>query len=130
MRGLLGTSVFIASECGRVLDTAALPDEGLISVLTSAELQVGVLAAQDTATRARRLSTLGSIAHLEPLPIDQAVAARRGRASGGARPGGQKLKVNALWFAATAAANDLPVVTRDAGFEAIEGLGGPRVIRV
>ena len=51
--GLLDTSVLIASESGRPLDTNALPDEVFISVVTIAELQAGVLAAADTVTRAR-----------------------------------------------------------------------------
>lgn len=49
-RGLLDTSVLIATEEGRPLDTDALPDEVFISVVTIAELQAGVLAAADTAT--------------------------------------------------------------------------------
>jgi len=35
-----------------------------------------------------------------------------------------------VWIAAIAAANDLPVVTQDDDFDAIEAVGGPRVIRV
>jgi hypothetical protein len=38
-RGLLDTSVLIATETGRPLDTDALPDELFISVVTIAELQ-------------------------------------------------------------------------------------------
>ena len=48
-RGLLDTSVLIATETGRPLDIDALPDEVFISVVTIAELQAGVLAAADTA---------------------------------------------------------------------------------
>lgn len=129
-KGLLDTSVFIASESGRGLDASALPDEGFVSVVTSAELQVGVLAANDTSTRARRLSTLGSIAHLEPLPIDREVAAHWAELRVALAQAGRKMNVNDLWIAATAVANDLAVVTQDSDFEAIEGLGGPRVIRV
>ena len=69
-RGLLDTSVLIATETGRPLDTNALPDEVFISVVTIAELQAGVLEASDTATRARRLAALDSVAGLEALPID------------------------------------------------------------
>jgi predicted nucleic acid-binding protein len=74
--GLLDTSVFIAAESGRTLNFAALPDEMFVSVVTSTELHVGVLAATDTQTQARRLATLNSIAHLELLPVDREAAAR------------------------------------------------------
>ncbi|MEP7036060.1 MAG: PIN domain-containing protein, partial [Actinomycetota bacterium] len=73
-RGLLDTSVLIATETGRPVDSSVLPDEVFISVVTIAELQAGVLAATDTATRARRLATLDSVAGLEALPIDVAAA--------------------------------------------------------
>lgn len=41
--GLLDTSVFIASETGRVLRTDDLPAESSVCVVTVAELQAGVL---------------------------------------------------------------------------------------
>ena len=40
------------------------------------------------------------------------------------------MNVNDLWIAAVAAANDLPVVTQDSDFDALEAIGGPTVIRV
>lgn len=57
-RGVLDTSVFIAGESGRRLDEDRLPDESAVSVVTLAELQAGVLAARDTATRAVRMGPL------------------------------------------------------------------------
>jgi len=57
-RGVLDTSVFIASESGRPLKEDLLPEEAAVSVVTLAELQAGVLAARDTQTRARRMATL------------------------------------------------------------------------
>lgn len=128
--GLLDTSVFIATETGRGLDTAALPDELLVSVITSAELQVGVLAAADIQTQARRLATLNSIAHLELLAVDKEAAARWAELRVRLARAGRKMNVNDLWIAAIAAANDLPVITQDADFEAIADLGGPPVVRV
>ena len=65
--GLLDTSVWIAGEVGRLLDTAALPDEAYVCVVTLAELQAGVLAAPDTRTRVARLATVERLAGLEPL---------------------------------------------------------------
>ena len=128
--GLLDTSVLIASETGRSVDTASLPDQAYVSVITSAELHVGVLAAGDTQTRARRLATLNSIAHLELLPIDAEAAARWAELRVRLAQAGRKMNVNDLWIAAVAKANALPVVTQDADFDVIQDLGGPAVIRV
>ena len=50
MKGLLDTAVFVAREAGRSLDS--LPDEAAISVITLAELHLGVLRAKDGPTRA------------------------------------------------------------------------------
>lgn len=76
-RGLLDTSVLIAAEDRRPLDVESLPDEAAVSTVTIGELHVGVLAAKDVDTRARRLATLDLVADVETLPIDEP---RRGRA--------------------------------------------------
>lgn len=129
-RGLLDTSVFIANESGRELNEASLPDEGAISPITVAELHVGVLAATDVDTRARRLATLDAVADVETLPIDNAVAAAwallRIHLAGSKR----RLNVNDLWIAATALAHDLPVVTQDEDFDPIKDVSGLEIIRV
>jgi predicted nucleic acid-binding protein len=129
-RGLLDTSVLIASETGRLLDTSALPDEIFISVVTIAELQAGVLAAADTATRARRLATLDSVAELEALPIDVVAAGHWATLRVRLAEEGRRINVNDLWIAAVAAANDLPIVTQDADYDSLATVGGPQVIRV
>ncbi len=129
-RGLLDTSVFIASESGRALDTEQLPYESLVSVVTLGELHAGVLAARDTATRARRLATLETVAGVEVLPVDAAAARQWGRLRARLAETGRRVNVNDLWIAAIAAANDLPVVTQAADFDALEEVGGPTVIRI
>jgi len=129
-RGLLDTSVLIASETGRLLDTNALPDEIFISVVTIAELQAGVLAAADTPTRARRLATLDSVAGLEALPIDVVAAGHWATLRVRLAEEGRRINVNDLWIAAVAAANDLPIVTQDADYDSLATVGGPQVIRV
>ena len=129
-RGLLDTSVLIATETGRPLDTNALPDEVFISVVTIAELQAGVLAAADTATRARRLATLDSVAGLEALPIDIVAARHWATLRVRLAEQGRRINVNDLWIAAVAAANDLPVVTQDSDYDPLESVGGPQVIRI
>ena len=129
-RGLLDTSVLIATEHGRPLDTGALPDEVFICVVTIAELQAGVLAPADTATRARRLATLDSVAGLAALPIDIVAAGHLATLRVRLAEEGRRINVNDLWIAAVAAANDLPIVTQDSHYDPLESVGGPRVIRI
>jgi len=129
-RGLLDTSVFIAGESGWTLDESLLPHEGAISPVTVAELHVGVLAAKDVNIRARRLKTLETIADVEILPIDNAVAGAWALLRIHLAEAGRRLNVNDLWIAATALAHELPVVTQDDDFEPIVGLGGPALIQV
>jgi predicted nucleic acid-binding protein len=129
-RGVLDTSVFIASENGRELDEAALPNESAISVVTVAELQAGVLAAADVDTRAIRLSTLDAIADIEALPVDHSAAVMWARMRVHLHEAGRRVNVNDLWIAATAASRGLPVVTQDADFDVLDGIAGLRVLRV
>jgi predicted nucleic acid-binding protein len=129
-RGLLDTSVFIAAESGRPLDVGRLPEQGLISPVTIAELQAGVLVSSDVDTRARRLATLEATADIELLPIDADVAAQWARLRVHLVEIGRRVTVNDLWIAATAAAHGLPVVTQDGDFAALEGAAGVTVVRV
>jgi predicted nucleic acid-binding protein len=128
--GLLDTSVFIARETGRRLDSDALPEQTAVSVVTIGELHAGVLAAPDTATRARRLSTLGYASAVEALPITAEAARRWAELRVRLAEQGRRAKVNDLWIAAVAKANRMDVVTQDDDFDAIEAAGGPSVIRV
>ena len=129
-RGLLDTSVFIASESARPLAVERLPHEVAVSAVTIAELHVGVLAARDVDTRARRLATLETTADLELLRVDEQVAAAWARLRVHLAEAGRRLNVNDLWIAATALANDLPVVTQDDDFGPVEGVAGLVVVRV
>ena len=72
--GVLDTSVFIATESGRQLDEALFPDEVATTVVTLAELHVGVLAATASDIRAQRLATLETVADIEMLPADEEAA--------------------------------------------------------
>jgi predicted nucleic acid-binding protein len=129
-RGLLDTSVLIALESGRGLDSSSLPDELLVSVVTIGELHAGIHAAHDTNTRATRMATLDSVASLEPLPVDERAAREWGRLRYRLHETGRRVNVNDLWIAAIAVANDLPIVTQDADYDVLVGLGGPAVVRV
>lgn len=129
-RDLLDTSDLIAAGTGRQLDTSAMPDEVFICVLTIAELQAGVLAAPDTASRARRLATLDSVAGLAALPIDVAAAGHWATLRVRLAEEGRRINVNDLWIAAVAAANEMPILTQDSNYDALESIGGPQVIRI
>jgi predicted nucleic acid-binding protein len=128
-RGLLDTSVFIAQE-GRGLDTAAIPDEVAVSVVTYAELRAGVLAATDLDVRSRRLSTLQTVADLEPLPIDTAVADEWARLRLLLAGAGRRINVNDTWIAATALAHGVPVVSQDRDYGALSDISDLQVIAV
>jgi predicted nucleic acid-binding protein len=128
--GLLDTSVLIARESGRRLDVRSLPEQTAVSVVTLGELHVGVLAAADTATRARRLSTLEAAAAVDALPITVEAARHWAELRVRLAELGRRAKVNDLWIAAVAKANGMDVVTQDDDFDAIEEAGGPSVVRV
>ncbi len=127
---LLDTSVLIARETRRPLDTAAVPEQSTVSVVTLAELQAGVLAAPDTATRARRLATLDAVSAVAALPVTAEAARHWAMLRVRLAENGQRAKVDDLWIAAVASANGMDVVCQDADFDAIESVVGPTVIRV
>ena len=127
---VLDTSVLIARESGRRVEVDSLPEQTTICVVTIGELHAGVLAAADTATRARRLSTLGAASVVEALPVTAEAARRWAEVRVRLAELGRRAKVNDLWIAAVALANDMDIVTQDDDFDVIELAGGPTVIRV
>jgi predicted nucleic acid-binding protein len=129
-RGLLDTTVFIATESGRPINTELLPDESAVSVITIAELHAGVLAAPDTAVRAQRLATLESVADINALPVDEYAARIWAQLRVHLAETGRRVRINDLWIAAVAAANQLPVVTQDDHFDPVAGVAGLTVIKV
>ena len=126
-RGLADTSVFIARESGRPLDVEALPEELAVSIITIGELRAGVLAAGTLDLRDRRLATLTAALELDPVPVDEAVAAEWARLRVLLRDTGQRMPVNDSWIAATALALAVPVVTQDDDFPDLEDLDVTRV---
>jgi len=129
-RGLLDTSVFIATESGRTVSADALPAESAVSVVTVAELQAGILAAATTTARTRRLATLGVVADIEVLNIDEVVALEWARIRAGLAEAGRRLNVNDTWIAATALAHGLAVITQDDDFEQLTELTGLVVVHL
>lgn len=97
---------------------------------TVAELEAGVLAAPDTASRQRRLATLQTATSLQPLTITAAVASSWAGVARPARAGGPVRARNDLWIAAVAAAHQLAVVTQDDDFDPLAELGLLEVVKV
>lgn len=126
-RGLADTSVFIAREDGRAMNSEALPDELAVSIITIGELRAGVLVAETVEARDRRLGTLTAALQLEPVPIDESVTAEWARLRVLLRDSNQRMPVNDSWIAATAMALEVPIVTQDDDFPVVEGLSVTRV---
>jgi predicted nucleic acid-binding protein len=122
-KGLLDTSVVIDHD---VIDTALLPDESAISAITLAELAAGPHATQDADERARRQDRLQwASSTWEPLPFDAEAARAYGRLFAAARAAGQtsRARLADLLIASTAAANSLPLYTRNpADFDALKSI--------
>ena len=126
MRGLLDTSVFVAAEAGRTLES--LPDESAISVITLAELHLGVLLAKDGLIRARRLRTVSRVEReFDAIPIDSEVARTFASIVADARVGGRRPRIMDVWIAATGVRHGLVVFTQDADFAVIPQVQVQRV---
>jgi predicted nucleic acid-binding protein len=120
--------VFIADEQGRQLMAERLPDEAAVSVVTLAELELGVHMAGSENVRARRLRTLGSVrATYAALPVDDEVASAFAELVAAARRAGRRPRIQDAWIAATACAHKVAVYSQDADFD---GLPGVDVVRV
>jgi predicted nucleic acid-binding protein len=118
VRGLLDTSIFIADEQGRALAVDELPDESAVSVVTLAELELGVHLATTAEIRGRRLRTLQAVqSTYAALPIDEAVASAFAEIVAVARRAGRRPRVQDAWIAATARAHAVSVYSQDADFE-------------
>jgi predicted nucleic acid-binding protein len=114
VKGVLDTSVFIAGEQGRDLSADLLPDQAAISVVTVAELELGVHLAGSEDIRARRLRTLQAAqATYVALPVDEAVASAFAELVAAARRAGKRPKIQDTWIAATARVNEVAVYTQD-----------------
>jgi predicted nucleic acid-binding protein len=129
--GLLDSSVFIARESGRTI--AKLPQRVALSVLTIGELQLGVLNADDFATRSRRADTLALARAADPIPISEAVMVAWAKLVADCRAAGihRTVKLTDALIAATAIEHGLPVVTQDDDFDQIaHACPALRVIKV
>lgn len=122
-RGLLDASVVIDHD---ILGPALLPEESAISAVTLAELAAGPHATGDDEERARRQDRLQWAATTwDALPFDSEAARAYGRIFSATRSAGRssRARIADLLIASTAAANGLPLYTRNpsdfASFETI-----------
>lgn len=129
-RAVVDTSVLIAVESGRVIEESGLPEDPVVSVVTLAELQAGVLAASDVGTRARRMTTLDRLSTIEVLDVTEDAAREWARLRVHLAEQGLRVNVNDLWIAASAVAHGLPIVTQDDDFDSLDGVRGLVVVRV
>jgi len=112
-RGVLDTSVVIDHD---KIDVAQLPEEFAITAVTLAELAAGPHATENRDERARRQDRLQWAATTwDPLPFDAESARMYGRMFAAARSVGQssRTRLADLLIASTAAANELPLYTRN-----------------
>lgn len=108
----------------------ALAETSAISVVTRAELRVGIFAAEDIETRDRRLMTFELANRIVTLPVDEKVSRAWSQMRAYAQASGKKVEINDMWIAATAAAHEIPVLTQDRDFDALSGVAGLTVIPV
>jgi predicted nucleic acid-binding protein len=122
-QALLDTSFVIAVARGEEVELDDAPVEAAISAVTLCGLHQGVLIADDE-QRAGRLATLAyAERRFVVLPVDSRVAPHYGRLLADARRrSGRKLATADALIAATAAAYDLPLITRDRDFESLNGV--------
>jgi predicted nucleic acid-binding protein len=119
-------SIFIAQETGRELEH--LPEKIAVSVITVAELELGVLRATDPDARARRLSTLSQVQSTYPLlPIGPEVASCFARTAAAERSHGRRLRRHDTWIAATAMKHGAAVLTQDSDFSKFKDVAVVRV---
>jgi hypothetical protein len=122
MRALLDTSFFVATESGRPLGSMDEVTETEVSVVTLAELTIGVLLAND-ADRPARVATLSAIESTwDTLPVDAEVARQFARIVAALRAAGRRVPVLDTLVAATAVVEQIPVVTQDHDYDAIPGV--------
>ncbi|HEV2954401.1 MAG TPA: PIN domain-containing protein [Candidatus Dormibacteraeota bacterium] len=127
MPAILDTSVFVAIEQGRPL-SCQLPEKVAVSVVTLAELELGVLMAKDGPTRATRLATLTRVREeTSGLPADGRVASAYARLAAAELQAGRRPRVHDTWIAATALVHGAEVWTQDEDFTSF---GSIRVVHL
>jgi hypothetical protein len=126
-RAIADTSLFIARGTGRPLAPHG-DREIAVSIVTIAELEMGVLAAAEPGVCSARLQTLRDVEQLTALPVDRDVASAFARLVVEMRAAGhRRLGVQDAWIAATAIAHDADLLTQNDDFDTVPSL---RVIKL
>ncbi|GAA4235773.1 hypothetical protein FHR32_008529 [Streptosporangium album] len=122
-QGLLDTNILILRAD---IDPDELPDEMMISAITTAELSVGVLVATGPQELAQRMKILQGVeAEFDPLPFDESAAREYGQLWVSVIAAGRKPRPRTadLMIACVAMANRLPLYTcNPADFKGLDHL--------
>jgi predicted nucleic acid-binding protein len=122
-RALLDTSFVIALARGEDLQLDDPPEEAAISAVTLCGLHHGVLIATDKQRPGRLATLILAERRFDALPVDTHIAPHYGRLVADARRNhNKKLATADALIAATAAAYQLPLITRDHDFANIDDI--------
>jgi predicted nucleic acid-binding protein len=122
-RALLDTSFVISLARGETPVLEAPPEEAAISAVTLCGLHHGVLIATDKQRPGRLATLIFAERRFDALPVDAHIAPHYGRLLADARRSrNKKLATAYALIAATAAAYQLPLITRDHDFADIDGI--------
>jgi predicted nucleic acid-binding protein len=115
---LLDASVFIAVETGRPLQRRP-EGEARVSVVTLAELRLGVLRAEGR-VRELREATLAAARRFVPMPVDEHVADELAALLARLWASQRHAKAFNCFVAATALAHDLTIIAQGADFQELQ----------
>lgn len=122
-RALLDTSFVISLARGENIALEDPPDEAAISAVTLCGLHHGVLTASDEQRPGRLATLIFAERRFDALPVDTHVTSHYGRLLASARRSRRmKLATTDALIAATAAAYQLPLITRDHDFADLDGV--------
>jgi len=122
-RALLDTSFVISIARGEDLALEDPPEEAAISAVTLCGLHHGVLVATDEQRPGRLATLIFAERRFAALPVDTRIAPHYGRLLADARRRrGKKLQTADTLIAATAAAHELPLITRDRDFANLDSI--------
>lgn len=122
-RALLDTSFVISLARGEDLPLDDPPEEAAISAVTLCGLHHGVLVATDEQRPGRLATLIFAERRFAALPIDTRIAPYYGRLLADTRRRREKqLQTTDALIAATAAAHELPLITRDRDFAGLDSV--------
>jgi predicted nucleic acid-binding protein len=122
-RALLDTSFVVLLARGEDFALEDPPEEAAISAATLCGLHHGVLVATDEQRPGRLATLIFAERRFAALPIDRRIAPYYGRLLADARRRrGKKLQTADALIAATAAAHELPFITRDRDFSNLDSV--------